>query len=282
MLKQLQNVTDDIRRMTGATGWDRAVLRDLHVTADLLDELVHEIGIPERWITHVRALGNAGTRWTASQQLPAGRAEGREQQLARLHAQVDQLFEMTALQTVYRGRRGVIEPVLAERFDALQRLQWVRVAMVARALNVTRAEVGTRWSSDPRRWTALLEKSREVRPAELSKRWKAATSALVVSRARTRYNALASAGLDPSGAPAPPHPHELNVAAETAWRATNAAEGARHAGPATTAEGERGARIAEAVDAAAPEHSGAEVTDTDNPAPASTAEIPQPHSEIEP
>ncbi|MFI6041949.1 hypothetical protein ACIA8C_09960 [Nocardia sp. NPDC051321] len=282
MLKQLQNVTVDIRNMAGATGWDRPILRDLHATATLLDELVHEIGIPERWITHVRAQGNAGRRWTGWQQLPAGWAEAREQQLARLHAQVDELFEMTAIQTVYRDRRGVIEPVVAERFEALQKAQWLRIAMVARALNVTRAEVGTRWSNDPQRWTALLQKTRAVVPAELSKRWKSATSAVAVSRARTRYNALATAGLDHSGAPAPPHPQKLSHAAETLWHTMKFADTACSTQSSTTAGSDRGTRIAEAVDAAAPEPSCAEIADTGNAALTSAPEIAESHSEVEP
>lgn len=282
MLKQLQNVTADIYRMSEATGQDRGTLRDLHACARLLEEQAREIGIPERWIAHVRARGTTGVRWSARQQLPASRTEAREQQLARLHAQVDQLFEMAAVQTIYRNNRGWIEPPLAERFDEFQRLQWLRVRLVARALNITGAEVGTRWSSEPRRWTALLEKTRSYSAPELSKRWKSYTSAVAVAHARTRYQALRTVGLDPARAPAPPHPHELNSAAETAWRTTNSDVTTGSAGSTTTADWERGARIAEAVDAAAPQQRDAEVADTDNPAVTATPEISQLNTEIEP
>lgn len=282
MLKQLQNVTADLERMTNSAGWDRQIMRDLLAGARVLEEQAREIGIPERWIAHVRAQGNAGTRWSAWQQLPAGRAEAREQQLARLHAQVDQLFEMTAVATIYRDNLGWIAPLPAERFDEFQRLQWLRVTMVARALNVTSAEVGTRWSNNAQRWTALLEATRSAGPSELFKRWKSYTTAVAVAHARTRYHALRMAGLDPAGAPTPPHPHELNEAAETAWRTTNSANNVRGAEPPTTAGSDRGARIAEAIEAAAPEHTGADVPDTDSATLAPTPQITQSQPEIEP
>ncbi|WP_378741188.1 hypothetical protein [Nocardia brasiliensis] len=268
--------------MTDSAGWDRQIMRDLLAGAQVLEEQAPEIGIPERWIAHVRAQGNAGNRWSGWQQLPAGRAEAREQQLARLHAQVDQLFEMTAAATIYRDNLGWIAPLPAERFEEFQRLQWLRVAMVARALNVTSAEVGTRWSNNAQRWTALLEATRSAGPSELFKRWKSYTTAVAVAHARARYQALRMAGLDPAGAPTPPHPNELNQAAETAWRTANSADSVRGAGPSTTADGDRGARIAEAIEAAAPEQSEADVPDADSAAPATTPQIAQPQPEIEP
>ncbi len=279
LLKQLQNVTADLDNVTGSAA-DRQMMRDLVTTARLLQDQAREIGIPPRWIAFVRTQGNAGLRWSDGQQLPASTAETREQQLARLHIHVDQLYEMAALRRIYRERGNPITPLAAERFSEHQRLQWLRVTMVSRALNVTRGEVGTRWSGDPQRWTALLEAARALTPSELFTRWKSYTTATAVAHARLREATLRAAGLDPLRAVAPPRPHELHLAAETAWRGTRASDSAQGAEIPATAAGDPGVQIAAAVEAATPEQNFADEPDADS-ATAPVPEIAQPQREVE-
>ncbi|MFF3224088.1 hypothetical protein ACFYV7_14950 [Nocardia suismassiliense] len=280
LLKQLQNVTADLDHVTGSVS-DRQLMRDLDTTARLLQDQAREIGIPPRWIAFVRAQGNAGHRWSDGQQLPASTAEAREHQLARLHTQVDQLYEMAALRRTYRERGNRITPLAAERFSEHQRLQWLRITMVSRALNVTRGEVGTRWSGDPQRWTALLEATRALTPSELSKRWKSYTTATAVVHARLRESTLRTAGLDSFGAVSPPRPHELHRTAATVWRAMSEIDSPPSADVPATNASDPGAQITAAVEAAAPEPSLADEPDTDDPAPASVPQIAAPQRELE-
>ncbi|WP_280443416.1 hypothetical protein [Nocardia brasiliensis] len=260
ILTQLQNATAQLAA-TGGTAWgQRQMVGDLKATVRLLEEQARELAVPHRWIEFVKQQGSAGLFWNARQQLPAGAAEARDQQLQRLHTEVDHLYEMAALQAAYRDHVGGLTSTRAGRFDELQQLQWWRIVMVARGLNITATEIGNHWSADPQRWTALLDSMRSLPAAQLTRRWHDYTTATALGNARMRFHALQLVGLDPTATPAPPEPEQLKHTAEQLWHAPDG----QHP-PATAAESsEPGIEIADAITAAT-------TTETDSSAPESTA-----------
>ncbi|MBF6125542.1 hypothetical protein [Nocardia brasiliensis] len=268
LLRQLQNATAQLAA-TGATAWGkRQMLGDLTQTVRLLDEQARELAVPDRWIEFVTEQGRAGVFWNARQQLPTGRAEAREQQLDRLHAEVDHLYEMAALQAAYRDHVGGLTSTKHGRFEELQQLQWRRIVMVARGLNITTVEIAHRWSADSQRWAGLLNTMRALPVAQLTRRWHDYTTATALGNARMRFHALQLVGLDPTGTPAPPTPEQLTRTAEKLWHELDSQP--PHA--ATAADGsEPGIQIADAITAAT-------ATDTDGTAlddtTAETADAP--------
>ncbi|WP_338760830.1 hypothetical protein V7968_32490 [Nocardia vulneris] len=268
ILTQLQNATAQLAA-TGGTAWgQRQMVGDLKATVQLLEEQARELAVPHRWIEFVKQQGSTGLFWNARQQLPAGAAEARDQQLQRLHTEVDHLYEMAALQAVYRDHVGGLTSTRTGRFDELQQLHWRRIVMVARGLNITATEIGNRWSADPRRWTELLDSMRSLPVAQLTRRWHDCTTATALGNARMRFHALQIVGLDPTGTPAPPEPDQLKHTAEQLWHAPDSPH------PHTTAaeSSEHGIAIADAITAAT-------TTETDGSAPDSTAAGNEPIAE---
>ncbi len=229
MAYAIQNVTADLTILTGEPAGEARVqrmVRDLSVANRVLREQAAAIGVPAEWIHRAERLGRLGRRTAGMSPLPAASAMSRPMLLAQLRHQVEALYTLPAL-AVVRGDRSSVDARTADRLGAHVRLQCLRVAMVATAINATEPETRGWWNTDPAAWAPRLAAVTEGFDLEGGRAWHAATQPAVLREARCRVAAMRLVGINPAKVPPhqrPPAPHLLEASAHHAWQTVRPVE----------------------------------------------------------
>ncbi|MFD4351555.1 hypothetical protein ACFWPX_03300 [Nocardia sp. NPDC058518] len=240
MAAAIQNVTVDITQLAREPYMRMQTLRDLTVIGRVLTEQATAIGVPHDWINLAYQAGYEGRKADDARRLPDPRPVTRAMLIAQLHHQADTLSTLAAVGPVRRGRGPVTAPA-AEKLSEHLRLQWLRVAMVATAINVTEDETRGWWPTDPTRWHSRIAEIEQQSAPDQGRQWRELTHRGSVREARVRVAAMRMVGIDlTDSAPhqLPPAPHLLEAAAEIAWCTEPLEfEGGAHIGAAITATG---------------------------------------------
>ncbi len=219
----IQNVTADLSVLAaepqGAMRVWRTTLRDLSVAARVLHEQAAAIGMPDNWIEHAHQAGRLGHKSTTDGWLPAPTIVSRPLLLAQLHHQTDTLFSVAAIGVV-RRHQTTLDIQTANRLSEQVRLQWLRVGLVATAIELTEAEVGGWWATDPSVWQPRMARlAAQVEP-ERGRQWRELTGPATLRESRARVASMRMVGIDLERSALhqlPPAPHLLETAAENAW-----------------------------------------------------------------
>ncbi|MFD5179428.1 hypothetical protein ACFWM1_26715 [Nocardia sp. NPDC058379] len=219
----IQNVAADLAILAGEPRIEpptRTTIRDLSVANRVLREQAAAVGVPSTWIQAATSAGRQGRRSTGEHLLPAAHAVPRALLVAQLHHQVEALYTLPAL-AVLRSDRGQIEPRNAARLSEHLRLQWLRVAMTAVAIDATETETHGWFDIEPAAWRPRLDAVAQQLDLEGGRPWRAVTQPAIVREARCRVAAMRLVGisLDESRPhQLPPAPHLLEASAEHAWQ----------------------------------------------------------------
>ncbi|MBF6212167.1 hypothetical protein IU487_14105 [Nocardia puris] len=228
MAALIHNVSVDLRQLAREPHNRTTTFRDLSVVGRVVHEQAVAIGVPADWIAHAKKAGQQGRRATDAASLPPRRPVARSLLIAQLHHQVDTLATLAAVGPVRRDRVAVTVQASDKLAEHL-RLQWLRVAMVATALDVTEAETSGWWSLEAADWRARLDQISQQPAPDQGRQWRELTHVGRVREGRIRVAAMRIVGIDlADSAPhqLPPAPHLIETAAENAWHtATAEAEG---------------------------------------------------------
>ncbi|MFD3510087.1 hypothetical protein [Nocardia sp. NPDC058666] len=230
MTAAIQNVTADLtvlarQRPDGFPQW-RATVRDLSLAGRVLHEQAVAIGVPQTWIEHARHAGRLGQKSTAEAPLPPSTEVPRIALVAQLRHQVDTLYTLAAIGAVRRGQ-GHVHRASVERLREHVTAQWLRVAMVATALDVTENEVEGWWATDSSTWQPRLALLQAQVEPERGRQWRAFTQPGAVREARCRVEAMRVVGINvDDGSPhqLPPTRNLLEATAENVWQSQHAVE----------------------------------------------------------
>lgn len=225
MTAAIQNVTADLSalaaRPQGLMRLWRWTVRDLSVAVRVLHEQAMAIGVPDNWVEHAHQAGRLGHRTTADGPLPAANTVARPVPLAQLRHQAETLFTLAAIGVVRRDQT-TLNTATTHRLSEHIRLQWLRVAMVATAINVTETEVHGWWATDPAAWQPHMTRLNTQVEPERGRYWRELTGTTTLREARARVEAMRMVGLTITDSPPhqlPPAPHLLEASAEHAWQA---------------------------------------------------------------
>lgn len=219
MAALIHNVSVDLRQLAREPHNRTKTFRDLSVVGRVVHEQAVAIGVPADWIAHAKKAGQQGRRVTEAASLPPRRPVARSLLIAQLHHQVDTLATLAAVGPVRRDRAAVTVQASDKLAEHL-RLQWLRVAMVATALDVTEAETNGWWSLEAADWQARLNQISQQSAPDQGRQWRELTHVGRVREGRIRVAAMRMVGIDlADNAPhqLPPAPHLLETAAETVW-----------------------------------------------------------------
>ncbi|NKX91249.1 MULTISPECIES: hypothetical protein [Nocardia] len=217
MAALIHNVSVDLRQLAREPHNRTKTFRDLSVVGRVVHEQAVAIGVPADWIAHAKKAGQQGRRATEAVSLPPRRPAARSLLIAQLHHQVDTLATLAAVGPVRRDRAAVTVQASDKLAEHL-RLQWMRVAMVATALDVTEAETNGWWSLEATDWRARLDQISQQSAPDQGRQWRELTHVGRVREGRVRVAAMRMVGIDLArSAPhqLPPAPHMLETAAET-------------------------------------------------------------------
>ncbi|MEV0768518.1 hypothetical protein [Nocardia salmonicida] len=219
MTAAIQNVTVDVMLLAREPHSRMQTLRDLLVAGRVLCDQADAIGVPYNWIDHARQAGQEGRKAVGTYSLPPRRPVSRPMLIAQLRHQVDTLSTLAAVGPVRRARAAV-GAVTAERLSEHLRLQWLRVAMVATAINLTEVEAAGWWRTDATYWQSRLAQIEQQEAPDLGRQWRELTQLASVREARCRVAAMGMVGIDLTASQPhqlPPAPHLLEATAEKAW-----------------------------------------------------------------
>ncbi|MFI8974166.1 hypothetical protein ACIGO9_14865 [Nocardia asteroides] len=225
----IQNVAADLTILSGDRAIEprmRTTVRDLSIAHRVLREQAAAIGAPPNWIDHATAAGRLGRHTVGEPPLPAAHSVSRSLLVAQLRHQVEALYTLPALAAI-RGHRGQVQDRDADRFSEHLRLQWLRVAMTATAIDATVAETRGWWDIDPTAWQPRLAAVADRLDLEGGRAWRAATQPAVVREARCRVAVMRLVGISLDNSPAhqlPPAPHLVNASAEHACQTRDQVE----------------------------------------------------------
>ncbi|MFD4433261.1 hypothetical protein [Nocardia sp. NPDC058497] len=224
MASAIQNVTADLTILSREPSTDsRAsrLVRELSIAHRVLHEQAAAIGVPADWIHLADKQGRLDRRTTGEPPtMPRATPVARPMVLAQLRHQVDALYTLPAI-GVLRRQRGLIDDHRGERLSEHLRLQWLRVALTATAINATETEVRGWWDIDPSAWQPRLGAVAERLELEGGRAWRAVTQPAVLRDARCRVAVMRIVGITIADSPAhqlPPAPHLLDASAEHAWQ----------------------------------------------------------------
>lgn len=219
MAAVLQNVTVDLMQLGREPHSRIQTFRDLSVVGRVVHEQAVAIGVPANWIAYARQAGQESRPATRDASLPPRRPVARSLLIAQLHHQVDTLATLAAVRPVRRDH-ATVTPQAADKLSEHLRLQWMRVAMVATALDVTEAETNGWWSLEATDWQARLNQISQQSAPDQGRQWRELTHVGRVREGRIRVAAMRMVGIDLAhSAPhqLPPAPYMLETAAETTW-----------------------------------------------------------------
>ncbi|APE37187.1 hypothetical protein BOX37_28300 [Nocardia mangyaensis] len=219
MAAAIQNVTVDLMLLAREPHSRIQTLRDLSIAGRILHEQAAAIGVPANWIDYARQAGQEGRKATGTSSLPPRRPVSRSLLIAQLHHQADTLWTLAAVGPVRRDHGQVSAPA-AQKLDQHLRLQWLRVAMVATAINLTEAETRGWWATDPTHWHSRQTQIQQQSPPDQGRQWRELTHFTSVREARVRVAAMRMVGIDLTASSPhqlPPAPHLLAATAENAW-----------------------------------------------------------------
>ncbi|MGC4989884.1 hypothetical protein [Nocardia salmonicida] len=240
MAAAIQNVTVDVTQLAQEPHLRMQTLRDLMVVGRVLTEQATAIGVPREWINLAYQAGHEGRKADDTRPLPDPLPVKRAMLIAQLRHQADTLSTMAAVGPVRRDRGQVSAPA-AQKLGEHLRLQWLRVAMVATAINVTEVETRGWWATDPTHWHARQAQIQQQSAPDQGRQWRELTHFASVREARVRVAAMRMVGIDlTDSAPhqLPPAPHLLEATAENAWHtASLEPEGGARIGAAIAATG---------------------------------------------
>ncbi|GGN66098.1 hypothetical protein GCM10011610_00690 [Nocardia rhizosphaerihabitans] len=223
MAYAIQNVTADLTILSGEPAIEphaRKTVRDLSIAHRVLHEQAAAIGVPANWIDHASDAGRRSERTTGESTLPTAHDVPRSMLIAQLRHQVESLHTLPALASVRRDR-GLAERRGADRLSEHLRLQWLRVAMTATAIDATEAETRGLWGIDPKSWQPRLAAVADRLDLEGGRPWRAVTAPAVLREARCRVAVMRMVGITLTDSPAhqlPPAPHLLEASSEHAWQ----------------------------------------------------------------
>ncbi|WP_280345506.1 hypothetical protein [Nocardia neocaledoniensis] len=240
MAALIHNVSVDLRQLAREPHNRTKTFRDLSVVGRVVHEQAVAIGVPANWIAHAKKSGQQGRRATDAVSLPPRRPVARSLLIAQLHHQVDTLSTLAAVRPVRRDHATITVQAAGKLTEHL-RLQWLRVAMVATALDVTEAETSGWWSLEAADWQARLDQISQQSAPDQGRQWRELTHVGRVREGRIRVAAMRMVGIDLAhSAPhqLPPAPHLLETAAETTWHtAPSEPDGGAGIGAAIAATG---------------------------------------------
>lgn len=218
----IQNVAADLTIVSGEPAIEphTTTVRDLSIAHRVLREQAAAIGVPPDWIESASDAGRLGRRTTGEPALRAAHGVPRSMLIAQLRHQVEVLYTLPALAAIRRDR-GQVEHRDADRLSEHLRLQWLRVAMTATAIDTTGAETRGWWDIDPTAWQPRLTAVADRLDLEGGRPWRAATQPAVVREARCRVAAMRMVGISLESSRShqlPPAPHLLEASAENAWQ----------------------------------------------------------------
>ena len=219
MAAAIQNVTVDLMLLAREPHSRIQTFRDLSIAGRVLHEQAAAIGVPVNWIDYARQAGQEGRNATGTSSFPPRRPVSRSLLIAQLHHQAETLLTMAAVGPVRRGRGQVTAPA-AEKLGEHLRLQWLRVAMVATAINLTEDETRGWWPTDPTHWHSRIAQIEQQSAPDQGRQWREFTHRGTVREARVRVAAMRMVGIgltDSAPHQLPPAPHLLETAAENAW-----------------------------------------------------------------
>ncbi|MEV0336921.1 hypothetical protein [Nocardia sp. NPDC050717] len=219
MAALIHNVSVDLRQLALQPHSRVQTFRDLSVVGRVVHEQAVAIGVPANWIAHAKKAGQQGRRATDAASLPPCRPVARSLLLAQLYHQVDTLSTLAAGGPIRRDHATVTLEA-ADKLTEHLRLQWLRVAMVATALDVTEAETSGWWSLEAADWRARLDQISQQSAPDQGRQWRDLTHVGRVREGRIRVAAMRMVGIDladSSPHQLPPAPHLLETVAETTW-----------------------------------------------------------------
>ncbi|MEV0853801.1 hypothetical protein [Nocardia fluminea] len=219
MAAAIQNVTVDLMLLAREPHSRIQTFRDLSIAGRILHEQAAAIGMPANWIDYARQAGQEGRKATGTSSLPPRRPVSRSLLIAQLHHQADTLSTLAAVGPIRRDR-GQVSAQAADKLGEHLRLQWLRVAMVATAINATEDETRGWWATDTTHWQRRLAQIQQQSAPEQGRQWREFTHLASVREARIRVAAMRMVGIDlTASAPhqLPPAPHLLEATAENAW-----------------------------------------------------------------
>lgn len=225
MASAIQNVTADLTILSREPSTDsraRRLVRELSIAHRVLHEQAAAIGVPTDWIHLADKQGRLDQRTTGEPAtLPTATPVARPMLLAQLRHQVDALYTLPAIGVLRREQGVLVADHRSERLSEHLRLQWLRVALTAAAINATETEVHGWWDIDPTAWRPRLGAVAERLELEGGRALRAVTQPAVLREARCRVAVMQLVGKTIADSPAhqlPPAPHLLEASAELAWQ----------------------------------------------------------------